>query len=181
MSDRRVAVIVTGAVVAAGAVFLAVQQRTRSNKRSTATALTDSQQKQQPEMTSREVHLPQLHGKAQGLVISSSQSGGCLKSWAAQKQVKVVSLPLTAEPDSCDVICIEDPSLLLDDTLLATALASLKANGKLYIASGNSDIICSRLALAGFVNYKTSSSGVIEGEQAGRRPVIRGDAKLSHL
>ena len=117
-------------------------------------------------MSGKEVHIPQLHGKAQGLVISSSQSGGCLRSWASQKQVQVVSLPLTAEPDSCDVICIEDPSLLLDDTLLATALAALRANGKLYIAAGNSDIICSRLALAGFVNCRTSSTGVIEGERA---------------
>jgi hypothetical protein len=111
----------------------------------------------------KQVSLSHLHGGKKGLVISAAADGGRLASWAQHGDVIIIAPSASEGPIGCDVVVIEDPLLLLDDTLLAKALASLTAGGRLVIACGDPAIIRGKLALAGFVDSVVSASGVIEG------------------
>jgi hypothetical protein len=111
----------------------------------------------------KQVSLSHLHGGKKGLVISAAADGGRLASWAQHSDVIIVAPSASEGPTGCDVVVIEDPLLLLDDTLLAKTLASLTAGGRLVIAGGDPAIIRGKLALAGFVDSVVSTSGVIEG------------------
>jgi hypothetical protein len=155
--SRSSIVIGLAVVVIASASFLAGKRaRARS---SSSDKMSLSVHKEQ----TKQVSLPHLHGGKKGLVISAAADGGRLASWAQHGDVTIVAPSASEGPTGCDVVVIEDPLLLLDDTLLAKALASLKAGGRLLIAGGDPAIIRGKLALAGFVDSVASTSGVIEG------------------